>query len=287
MFRLLCCVTLSLLTISPCWADIIECQRMDDIFRHVTERTLVILDVDNTLIEPVQELGNDQWFHYRIKQRQAQGQPWADALERTIPEWVAIQNVTQVKLVEEGCDEIVSQLQRRRHPVMGMTTRGLGMSTRTVEQLRSVGIDLSKTSPTKEELFFTNINSRLGDMHGVLFCGGILFTAGTDKGSAFAKFLDTLSFRPTAVVFVNDKRDHITPIEEVCKERGISFVGLRYGFLDAKVKSFRPEVTDVQFEHFGHILSDAQAVMIARSRSEEQTPVPVKVMAAQESTMTK
>lgn len=41
---------------------------------------------------------------------------------------------------------------------------------------------------------------------------------------------------PQAVVFVNDKQKPLEEMEEACAQKKIAFIGLRYGFLDRKVK---------------------------------------------------
>ncbi len=157
--------------------QILESQKIRDVVEHSNASTLIIFDIDNTLVEPVQELGSDQWFRYRIQRYETTGLPHQDAIEKALAEWIAIQSITSIKTVEEDTATVVQELQDEKFVVMGLTTRGLGMATRTVQQLDSLGIDLSRTAPTQEEIFFMN-------GRGVLFRKGVLFTAATDKGTA-------------------------------------------------------------------------------------------------------
>lgn len=238
----------------PCvlFGYIVESMEFSDILRHLDASTLIVLDVDNTLIEPIQELGTDQWFYRRIEQYRNEGLEWRPATKKALSEWMAIQSITKVREVEPGTAKLIRRLQDEGYTVMGCTTRGLGLSTRTIEQLKSVGIDLTITAPTKDEVFL--INTR-----GILYRGGIIFTAGSHKGHAFYKFLDKIRYKPKNVVFIDDKVKHVIQLEEESMKRGIPYVGLRYGYLDEKVRNFDKELTDLQFEHFGHILSDEQA----------------------------
>src|SRR5690606_11378819 len=119
----------------------------------------------------------------------------------------------------------------------------------------AVKIDLSATAPTNEELFFMN-------ERGVLYRGGILFTAATHKGRALKKFLGLSGHKTAAILFINDQRSHLQPVAATCEEDGVPFKGLRYGFLDEKVKNFRKQIAEVQFYFFGHILSDEAAERI-------------------------
>jgi len=236
-------------------AEIVEIDRMKNIHQYVKQNMLIIFDIDNTLIEPVQELGSNQWFTHRIKEYCSYGLEKSDALEKALKEWSAIQSVTEVKIVEQGTSEIIENLQLQGITIIGMTTRGLGLSTRTIEQLESVDINLSLSAPTKEEIFFMNEK-------GVLFRGGVLFTAGTHKGNALPKLLDTIGYHPSEILYINDKKSNLVTVEEMCEKEGIAFTGLRYSFLDKKVKNFRKQIAEEQFYFFGHILSDAAAERI-------------------------
>ncbi|MFQ5729533.1 MAG: DUF2608 domain-containing protein [Waddliaceae bacterium] len=239
--------------------EIIETKRMNELHQYLEPGMLVVFDIDNTLIEPVQELGTDQWFGDRIKRYESYNMPFQAAKKKALREWQAVQYITDVKLVEKGIDEIVSALQKDGVPIIGLTTRGMEMCIRAVDQLESVNIDLEKTAPTKEERYFFN-----GE--GVVYTRGVLFTSNTPKGIALRKFLASIDYHPKSILFVNDKLSHIKPLEEMCREDGIKFVGLRYGYLDEKAKNVRHHIAEVQWQHFGKILSDQAAEKILNER---------------------
>lgn len=219
---------------------------------YLQQRPLLILDIDNTLMEPTQTLGSDQWFYHRYLSYQKNGEKNEAALDRALSEWTAIQSITKVKTVEDCIATLVSQLQKQKLPIMGLTTRGLGLARTTIEQLHSLDIDLAKTAPESIDISFKTTQR-------ILFREGILFTAGSNKGEAFLRLLQEMQYSPSSVVFVNDKATHIKEVEIACEEQGIPFVGLRYGFLDDKVQNFREEIADKQFEQFKCIMSDNEA----------------------------
>lgn len=244
-------IFLFLLISFPLFGKIIEVTHFDEIKEHLTSDTLIILDIDNTLITPIQEVGTDQWFCHRRDWYEIQGRTSSEALELALAEWEAIQNITQVKAVEAQTPEIVQNLQKH-FPVMGLSTRGLALATRTVYQLKDIGMDLSISAPSKEDVPLLNPQA-------ILFRKGILFTSGTHKGKALLKLFEKLNFHPKRVVFINDKATNLREVEVACEERKIPFTGLRYGFLDDKVKAFRSDIARVQFENFKMILSDKEA----------------------------
>lgn len=243
-------------------ADIIETNHIGDIRNYIKPNSLVIFDIDNTIMETAQELGSDQWFYHRLQQNQAAGMEFEEALDETLAEWYAVQSVSKVKLVEPCAADVIRGIQNDGYTVMGLTTRGLGLCRTTIHQLKSLKVNLDTTAPTHEEIHFMN-------KEGVLFRKGILFTAGSHKGIALAKFLHLINQKPDNIVFINDKATHLRPIEEICEKYGVPFIGLRYGFLDEKVANFRSDIADIQYEAFGHIISDEAAEFILRSREIE------------------
>ncbi|SCA63850.1 Uncharacterized protein SCG7086_BG_00070 [Chlamydiales bacterium SCGC AG-110-P3] len=237
-------------------ANIIETQYMNELLNHVTPQTLIIFDIDNTIMRPKQQLGSDQWFQHRKTVHINAGLTKSEALEKALAEWMSVQSVTAVQLAEEQTREIITSLQAQGYTVMGLTTRGLGHATRTILQLGSLNINLATTAPAQEDIFFNN-------GRGTLFRKGILFTAASDKGTALEKFLHLTNYKPEAIIFINDKASHIAPVERYCQEAGIPFTGLRYGHLDNWVTSFRKDTAAIQWLSFGRILSDQKAEELA------------------------
>ena len=241
------------------FGEIREIRTISEIENHLDQETFFLFDIDNTIMEPAQTLGTDQWFHYRIKLYLDRGFSYQEGHDSALAEWMAVQNLTHVKLVEKQTKAWIEKLQNEGNGVIGLTSRGLGLATRTIEQLHSLGVDLSLASPVEgEKLFF---NER-----GILFRKGIVFTAGTNKGQAFLLFIGEMEQLPKRVVYIDDKGKYLKEVEEICEGLNIPFVGLRYSFLDEKVKNFSPEIAAIQWEHFGKIISDeaAQKLFIGR-----------------------
>ncbi len=248
MTKLLIC----LLTTVSLLGEIVEIKNFHEISNHIQENTLLIYDIDNTLIELNQLLGCDQWFNYKLKKHQKAGMEFQRALETTLNEWEAIQHLTSCRPVEPSTPYIVADAQERFQSIC-LTSRGLALASRTIQLLKEAGFDLSKNSITDSEIHFMCQNE------GILFRKGILFTAGRDKGESLKKLLQACDFVPERVLFVDDKQNQLLSVERFCEEAHIPFVGLRYGFLDEKVANFDEEVAEIQWAHFGKILSDEEA----------------------------
>ena len=233
-------------------AEIFETSEIASLETTVTPHTFVILDIDNTLIEPVQTLGTDQWFYSQMFTYERLGLSKKESLDRTVKEWSAIQNITRVQLVEPNAFEVIDRIQKNGVTVIGLTARGLNLVYCTDDQLNSVGIDLARNAPTQDEIFFQN-------GRGVLFSGGILYCAGTHKGNALFKFLAQIAHTPSSVLFIDDKISGLHEVELACENHHIPFIGLRYSRTDHKVKNFSRSLAEIQFKNFGYLMTDTEA----------------------------
>ena len=65
-------------------ARILECDRFEKIQTYVNEETLILFDIDDTLMVPKQMLGSDEWFGYRCRFHREQGLDQGKALEKAL-----------------------------------------------------------------------------------------------------------------------------------------------------------------------------------------------------------
>lgn len=237
-------------------AHIVEAPHFRHVEHYLTPDCLLVLDIDDTLLIPAQMLGCDEWFSMRLKQRLERGVSFSKALEKSLAEWEAIRHLTKMEIVEPASDLLIRNLQERGVRIIGLTTQGLALATRTSLQLLENRIDLHATSPMKEDCYF-----QVGH-HGVLFRNGILFTSGTNKGEALFRLLDLAGIHPLRIIFLNDKKSHLMEVEKEAGKRAVDFIGMRYSYSDARKAAFRPDVASFQYLHsnFCHILSDVEAL---------------------------
>jgi hypothetical protein len=249
------CLIFSLFLGNVSYAQIVEAPHFADVVPYAAADTLVVLDIDDTLLVPAQMLGCDEWFCYRLEKHQKEGSSVEDALEKTLAAWEAVRHLTKMEIVEPQSDKIIHDLQQKGCSIIGLTTQGLALATRTSQQLAENDINLTLTAPYKDDQYFQLNN------HGILYRNGILFTSGAPKGKALFILCDRIQFHPKRIVFVNDKAKHLVDVETTAQERGVEFIGLRYGYSDARKKVFSVEIAEYQFTHssFHHILSNEEA----------------------------
>jgi|GEM_PF-243948 len=231
-------------------AEIIEIKKIEQCNKHIQPDMLLVFDIDNTLMETAQTLGSDQWFSYRIEENIKRGMLKREAAMVALAEWVSIQNKTKVKLVEPVTAAFVEKLQKNGWKVVGLTSRGLELAAKTIEQLKSIGIDFTKAAPASREIIFDDDR---------FYRDGILFCSGTNKGSLLFQFFNQVGCQPKKILFVDDKEKYLREVEKDCLQHQIPFLGIRYGFLDEKIKNFKPQVANEEWKCFGNLIGDDEA----------------------------
>ncbi len=233
-------------------AKIIEIKNIKEIHNYTKDVELVVFDLDNTLIETVQQLGSDQWFFHSIQHYIKEGLSKKEAFENVFRKWIGIQYLTEVKLVENDTETVISDLKQKNIKLLGLTVRGPEMIFATFKQLEDVKLNLSEASIFSNQFF-------MADFDKVYCQDGFLFTNGSNKGKVLLAFFQKINYFPKSLIFVDDKGSHLKDVEELCKKNNIEFIGLRYSYLDEKINNFDKEISDIQFNHFYNILSDEEA----------------------------
>lgn len=225
-------MTVLLLLAALASAEVREIKSMAEIEPALSAGTLLVFDIDNTLVEPVGNIGSDQWYYYLLKAvarddaklTEDQVAARADAV------WTKTLGTVAVKPVETLTPALVEAAQSKGLKVMALTARGREDVAATDAQLKAIGVDLAskpvhaKTHEAGEKGYYAR---------GVFYAG-----EGPDKGVALVRFLKAVGLKPASVVFVDDKPRHAKNVDAALTKAGIPVVAFRYGATDAKVKAF-------------------------------------------------
>ncbi len=252
-------VPLGMILLNATHADavIIKIKSIEEITAHIRPDTIVVLDLDNTVVEPHQTLGSDEWFGDSIQRNFDEGKPYREALLHTLDQWSQVQLHAPMKPVEPGTLHLIQNLQRAGNPVLGLTARYQILAERTIEQLRALDLDFLATPIVRE-----NLNP--GPDFGLLYHHGIIFVGDQlTKGQAFEKFIEHHQLKPSHVVFVDDRVEHAESMEQTLISKKIDHTVFRYGFNDHKRKIYRREIADIQWHYFKNekkLISDLEAI---------------------------
>lgn len=216
-------------------SKIIHISCFEQILNEIDGDTLILFDIDQTLIDSTLIVGGLSWGQY-MKQ-------WIDSnmpnsqLYGLITYWIAHQ--VTVKAVERSIPTIVKDLQSH-HVVLGLTARGEtnwnyasvpNVDRLTDEQLRSVDICLSH--PTN-----------LDGVPGVL--NGVIYTSQNPKGPFLRKILERIP-APKKIVFVDDNIQHLRSVAEALSDTDDTvFIGCHYTHSENAAAPLDPAVGLVQ-----------------------------------------
>ncbi len=253
-FRIIVLLSMSLCSINLFSQDrlvkILDTDKMEELMSHVDKDTLVVFDIDNTILSPAQELGTDQWFYYYWNKHIEAGIEKNEALAKVLSLWSRIQLNTEVEAIEKQTPSIIRELQNNDVKVIGLTTRHITLAYCTLGQLNALNINM-KNNP----LLTTNLS--LDTDYPSNYIEGVLFSGGSHKGEALKTLFKRLGFEPKKIIFINDKEKYLHEVAAIVDE--VDYIGIRYGAVDDKVESFNAEIADVQLHYFNKILSNEDA----------------------------
>ncbi len=221
-----------LLLASGARAEVREISTMAEIRPELSTTTLLVFDIDNTLVEPVGNIGSDQWYYYLVKAIARDDKALtADAAEAKAGEvWTKTLAAVKVQPVEAITPALIREQQKRGLKIMALTARGVEDAEATFRQLKDIGVDLTATAVRKDDL--------ATEQKG-LYSRGVFFVGeGPDKGKTLVAFLKKIGLRPAKIVFADDKPHHAKNVDAALTAAGIPGVSFRYGAADAKVRAF-------------------------------------------------
>lgn len=212
---------------------IIESKYIIDILQYVTPQSLVIFDIDNTLIEPVQTFGSHAWFMHIKKTFKKQGLPEKEAMMKASAALLRIQDDLSFKMVEPDTIRVIEILKNNAITTMAMTSRCANFARRTYDQLKLFNITFSPN-------FICNTHVRLGDIS--CWIEGILYTGDErSKGESIMLLFEKIAYIPQHVLFIDDSIGHIEHMYTTLRKKNIPALCIRYGATDERAAQFDPD----------------------------------------------
>lgn len=250
-------------------AKIVETTEIKDILEEIDEDTLVLFDMDDTLTDSSITLGTGAWRQYVRAKIASDYDTKAPGNPHDIMAHAAAQKIP-VRPVEPDIVPLIEDLQERRIAVFCLTKRGYstwystpidGIGQMSVNQLKSVRIDFTKTTVPEQ---FQQIDP-------TVFYHGIFLTDGTKKGVFLEKLFEETGYRPTKVVFIDDKLEENKSVESSLDKLGIANVCVLYHRAQSNNRDFSPLQASVQLDAFlkdQTILTDEEAKEKAEAMEE-------------------
>lgn len=241
---------------------IIETDSMLSILDYVQEETLVIADIDNTLIESQNQLGSSQWADYLGDFLSEPGKSFEEIDFILSDIWCEVQPLIKIRCVDPQTPQMIDQIQEQGLIFMGLTARRPSEIHFTHKQLSSAQITLRNVIDEGFLEDFSDIRKAISYHQGVVYCTPI-----NKKSYALKLFLDKSNICPKRIIFIDDKLSHVRDVGVLVEDLGIDYVGMRFSGSDERVISFCPKIAKIQFDHLPKIISDDEAILILKSQA--------------------
>lgn len=249
---------LFLLDVAIGWARVIETTEIKDILPSVEAFTLVLFDVDDTLLDSTMSLNSGRWikyYHQTTPSLCPDQQSLLDCLKSYVTKHIP------VKTVEVRTPEIVKELQKREGvSVFALTARSaLAMEkdeSLSLPQLRSLGFDFEQTKASDELAALPS------------FYRGIIFTSGNWKGKHLQQIMEQAHVCPNKVVFIDDKLEQVQSVDSAMQEWGIPCDAFWYRRAEKEHPQFELRIAIIQLHHLVHhqeVLTDAEAASLEQA----------------------
>ncbi len=222
-------------------------------------KTLIVLDIDNTLLTMNQDLGGDAWFNWQADL--IAKSDLSDVVAPNIDGLLKIQGLlytaSSMHPVDAQNPSVIQDLQRNGFVVMALTSRGLDFQNVTGRELGLNKYDFTDTGPGPTSGYVGkflpyDLNAieasglskdeasrwKLGSAKPVVYQGGIFFGAGQHKGAMLKTLLAKTGFAPCGIVFIDDTPKHTERVWDAFDSTQIDINVIRYGYEDDHVNQF-------------------------------------------------
>lgn len=235
-------------------------------FSSINPESLVIFDVDETLIQPVDT--------FLINEHTTQGKNFRQKLIQTYPTMKSDNHIASIMLqeaqrplLEPNVIHHISKLKNRGVFVIActaMNTGSYGIHSSLEEwrynHLKSLGFEGS-FSNTKFPIFYLERKP--------IFYKGLLATDLQPKGPIVGKFIDAMNLKPKDIIMIDDDNDYLLSVKAECEKRSINFKG--YEYKGYKTAPWNEDLVQFQADYlFKHKkwLNDkaAKALMVNRAQ---------------------
>lgn len=229
-----------------------------DVLSQADEHTLVLFDIDDTLIMPVDNI------HLRHFSSKNPGKEIITSFEQKVASELddmrsRILLQAPRKLIEPDMVDVIKALQLKGVKVIGLTKMGTGtfgviksLAEYRSKQLAQFGIEFYKSYDKNIEFtqFATNeidtpgiFNGMPGIFNGTIMAGYI------SKGLALSAFIDCLDFIPTQVIFFDDWIENVMDVYHEMRKRGIKFYGYHYRAVEKEQGQLNCTLVQFQYDH--------------------------------------
>lgn len=253
---------------------------LGEVKEHGAEKTLVVFDIDNTLLAANHDLGSDAWWGWQSKLIKSGdlAQAVAPDIDGLIDAQYILYRLGNMRETQEDADELVARIQDLGVSVIALTARGSEVRDVTMRELRHNGYDFTKSAIGEDGGFAGNYLPyeletleayglsrqdaeawRLKAPKAVSYVNGVFMASGQHKGAMLRTLLKKVNRSFDAIIFVDDKEKNTNKMTQGFEGTAVDLTTIRYTREDAVVAAFdaKPKDTVIrQWNTLSSVLKD-------------------------------
>jgi hypothetical protein len=231
--KIITMVLLMSIVIQQSFAEIREIKTISSLLEYIKHTnpsdTLVAFDIDYVLIIPED--------FYSMNRNPDRKKIWSQ-LKKEISHDEArllhsiVTANAKWKIVEPEIIDIFSYLKNAKFKTIGLTSLGTGQlgiiqnrEDLRLKELQSVGLDFLQLEGFKDYVVLDNLKT---DDGVPMLKHGIIFTSEQDKATILELILEYKGYYPKKIIFIDDIKENLLSVENLCKKLNIDFTGFHY-----------------------------------------------------------
>ena len=212
----------------------IDSDEITSILNELDNNTLVIFDIDYTLLRSKTSLGTPEWFSHLMYREMAKGKTNEEGYHKWYPIWMKSQQFNEIELMDRKIPKLLEFIKKKKGSYIGLTHRNPVAAEMTEQQFSKLGIKFEKSFPYKVQ-YASALKIPALYQNGVLYCHdfnekGVVFL---EWFYAIQKQLGKCHFKK--IVFIDDAGRNVASMAFAVKALGLQYIGVRYSAAD-KIK---------------------------------------------------
>ncbi|MCP3674081.1 MAG: DUF2608 domain-containing protein [Gammaproteobacteria bacterium] len=177
------------------------------------ESTLIIFDIDDTLLENNNFVGSGKWYHWQRGRESFDSKgnlvsiDDKDKFMCMFGTLGTLFELATTKLSQDDAAQIVNQL--KSYDSMILTARTYGFRSATERELRNHGIDLKDKHLMAEGTGLEFILDENAPTAKITYKNGIVMSSGRNKGLVLRAILSKVNKRYKYIYFIDDSRSNV------------------------------------------------------------------------------
>jgi hypothetical protein len=251
--RCLHVIFLVLSFMTSAWAGSVTMQthpKFKQIFHEITKQqkqgsTLLVFDIDNTLLKFKQDFGSPAWFDWQKDCVKAHKdcRIVSNFNELIAISDLAIESQTMTLTEPKLNNELATLIQQNKDKMQALIVTARSPALRSVTlgslQKQQLHFDQWSSCADPQRCIFSMIGNK---QLPALFDRGVVYSAGQKKGDLLKQVLLRLQLRPRTIVFMDDSQHNLDQVAEAFKDEPVQLILMRYSGMDLETKDFLQSV---------------------------------------------